>query len=245
MAEVAPGLQVDQSPDALLAAVAQLPEEAFRNPDRTLNDPAFTLADKIASRVCVDVAPVRRNEAGNPELLAIERGTGRFAGRYCLIGGGLIQIQDSGIQVQNEQGLWVPAWVTESYEEAARRHLKTDLGVKEVEPLLSWDEPQLVAQDMRPINGQVRQGFNENPASRDLRAIRYMVTIPAKYHDGENLEFGTTAVGGQEALSVHWLDAATLEDLSDDAFGYDHKRTFDHFMRLATGRLAEFIPPAE
>ena len=191
-----------------------LDEVNRRNPDEMFTDkgfiidPAYKLADTLGIRVCVDGAPVRLNEDNEPELMAIERQTGPYAGRLCLIGGGVGRFKENGV------------WLPESIGEAAQRHFKRDLGMSII-PVTSWEEPQQFAQDMRPINGEVRPGFYPNPDSRHLVAARYLVRIT----DGaENPVFGTTEHGGQEAEGVVWFDRDNMPD--DEAFGYNHGDTY-------------------
>lgn len=205
--------------------VDALLEEALRRRDEMVDDKgflsngAFGVADHLSTRVCVDGVPVRRNEEGDIELMAIERQTGPYAGKLALIGGGVGRIK--------ENGMWVP----ESVEEAMGRHFMTDLGQK-VEPVVSWEHPQLLAQDMRPIDGEVREGFMPNPASRHLIAARYLVKIT----EGEdNPVFGSGA-GGQEASGVRWFTQDQMP--AADAFGYNHGHTYQSMFPLAENLVA-------
>lgn len=113
-------------------------------------------------------------------------------------------------------------------EEALRRHFRTDLGY-EIEPLGgSWENPDYLAQDMRSVGGEVRPGFQPNPASRHLIAARYIVKIT---NDSQEPVFGSTELGGQEASGVLWFNRAEMPP--DDAFGYGHATTYRALFPIA------------
>lgn len=198
----------------LLAEVLRRPDEMFTG-TRFLENEAFAVADHTSTRVCVDGAPIRETSGNGPELMAIRRNTGPYAGKLCLVGGGVGQVQVDG------------RWVPESFEEALRRHFMTDLGFG-IEPVLGWDQPQYLAQDMRPIEGEVREGFTPNPASRHVIAARFLVRIT----DGEDAPtFGSTEKGGQEASGIEWFTEEDMPDPSD--FGYGHDQTYRAMFSIA------------
>lgn len=176
-----------------------------------LVDGAYELADFMSIRVCVDGAPARINEDGETEMMAILRNTGRYAGKLCLVGGGVGRVKQSG------------EWVPESIEQALRRHFATDLGY-EINPLEGWDKPHFVAQDMRPdADGNILPGFMPNFASRHLIAVRFIVGLENVGNAGP--VFGSTERGGQEAAGVQWFTQEQMP--SADSFGYNHGVTYD------------------
>jgi ADP-ribose pyrophosphatase YjhB (NUDIX family) len=195
------------------------PEGMYDGDSPYLVNEAFALADILATRVCVDGAAVRQNQRNETELMAIRRNTGPYSGRLCLVGGGVQQVKEGD------------AWLPESFEEALRRHFKTDLGY-DIEPVTSWQEPQSLAQDMRPINGEVREGFTPNPASRHLVAARFLVRITSA---ADAPTYGTTAVGGQEAAGVEWFSEQDMPDAA--AFGYGMRPTYELMFKAASRLL--------
>ncbi len=194
--------------DELLTAEGWLPQKSF------------ALADTLGIRVCVDGVPARVNEAGDVELMAIRRNTGPYAGKLALIGGGVGRVEENG------------EWAPESIEEALRRHFEVDLGF-DIEPVGSWQSPAYIAQDMRPIDGEVRPGFTPNPNSRHLVAIRYLVQL----NSGRDAPvFGITELGGQEASGVEWLSEKTMPDPTE--FGYGHHETYRVMFPIARQLLS-------
>lgn len=200
--------------DELLEEVMKRPHEMV-NERGFLSELSFKLADFLAIRVCVDGIPARRNAQGEIEFMAIRRNTGPYAGKLCLIGGGVGKVKENGI------------WVPESVEEALRRHFRTDLGF-EIEPVESWERPSYLAQDMRPIDGAVKKGFTPNPDSRHLIAARFLVRI-TNYETAP--VFGKTEVGGQEASGIRWFTEAQMP--SPEEFGYGHHRTYQACFPIA------------
>lgn len=195
------------SVDELLGEVMRRPHELM-NEKGFLSKMAFALADFLAIRVCVDGIAARRNDRREIELMAILRNTGPYAGKFCLVGGGIGRVKEDG------------TFVPESVEEALRRHFMTDLGFV-IRPVESWTRPSYLAQDMRPVEGVVKKGFTPNPDSRHLIALRYLVEI-VNYERAPI--FGRTEVGGQEAASIHWFTAATMP--APESFGYGHHETY-------------------
>jgi hypothetical protein len=224
------------SVDDLLEAVLERQSDMLDNKGR-LSWPAFRIADFVGTRVCVDGAAVRLNDEGDPEMMGIVRGTGPNKGRICLVGGGVGRVLENDI------------WVPESVEEAMTRHFDTDLKMK-VEPLLSWDQPQHLAQDMRSLDnpddpdGEVRPGFMPNPASRHLVAARYLVTVT---EGADTPVFGSTDFG-QEAIGVTWFTEREISGenpkFNSDQFGYGHDQTYRSLFRIADRHL-DLIPSAE
>lgn len=209
------------STEALAAELAT--RDDLFGADGRLGDGAFKLADTLGTRVCVDGAPVRLVDDSDSdhhrrlELMAIRRGTGPYAGNLCLVGGGVRRVKEDG--------------QPESFEEALGRHFRTDLGW-EIEPLEGWERPHHLAQDMRPDDdGEVQPGFTPNPASGHLVAARFIVKVT----DGEQEPtFGSTDVGGQEAVGVQWFSQQDMDDLvNDPGFGYGHEQTYRSFFRIA------------
>lgn len=200
--------------EALLAEVLGRQDELLTKEGLLWRQP-FALADFLSTRVCVDGIPVRRNHMDETELMAIRRSSGPYTGKLCLVGGGVGRIKENG------------QWMPESFEQAISRHFKTDLGY-EVEAIGSWDCPQLVAQDMRPVNGSVKEGFMPNPNSRHLVAARFLVTI---VNESEDPVFGKTELGGQEASGVEWFTESTMP--TRDEFGYDHGLTYATLFPIA------------
>lgn len=203
-----------ESMDELLGKVLDRQEELI-TPDGLLGPQAFAVADILGTRFCVDGVPVRRNQQGNVELMAIRRATGPYAGKLCLVGGGVGRVREGD------------RWVPESVEGALRRHFRTDLGY-DIEPVGSWDQPHYLAQDMRPIDGEVRPGFMPNPASRHLIAARYLVRL---VNEDDGPVYGSTDLGGQEASGVQWFTQAEMPDLSE--FGYNHGVTYEAMFGIA------------
>lgn len=206
---------------------SELLEEALKRPDELLDDNGmledapFRLADQLSTRVCVDGLPVRRNPDGDVEAMAIRRNTGPYAGRLCLIGGGVNRVKVGDI------------WQPESFEEALRRHFGTDLGF-EIEPVGgSWKRPDYLAQEMRPIDGKVRDEFMTNPASRHIIAVRFLVSLAS---EDELPTFGETEYGGQEATGIEWFTEQTMPESSE--FGYDHDDTYRTLFPVADSMLA-------
>jgi len=201
--------------------VEKLLEEVMKRPHETMNKKgflskmAFALADFLAPRVCVDGIAVRRNAKREIECMAIRRNTGPYAGKLCLVGGGVGKLKENG------------TWMPESREEALRRHFKTDLGF-EIEPVESWTRPAYAAQDMRPVNGVVKNGFTPNPDSRHLVADRFLVRI-TNYESAPI--FGKTDVGGQEASGIHWFTRAQMP--APEEFGYGHHETYRESFLIA------------
>ena len=60
-------------------------EQALVKSDGTLGREAYALGGLLGIRFSVDGAPARVNSAGEVELMA----TGPYAGRLCLVGGGV------------------------------------------------------------------------------------------------------------------------------------------------------------
>ena len=205
----------NQPIDTLLAEVLRRKGELLTD-DGLLTDKSFALADFLGTRVAVDGVAVRHNDKEQPELMAIRRNTGPYAGKLCLVGGGIGRINEAG------------AWLPESIDEALKRHFKTDLGY-DISPVGSWDAPHYVAQDMRPIEGVVRPGFMPNPNSRHLLASRYLVTLN---NPTERPVFGSTSVGGQEAADIEWFTKSEMP--GHDDFGYNHGQTYDHMFNVAS-----------
>ena len=202
------------SVDELLGEIMKRPNELM-NEKGFLSKLAFTLADFLAIRVCVDGIPARRSVQGDVELMAIRRNTGPYAGKLCLIGGGVGKVKKNG------------EWMPESVEEALRRHFRTDLGF-EIEPLESWDRPSYLAQDMRPIDGEVKKGFTPNPDSRHLIAARFLIRI-TNYEEAPT--FGSTEVGGQEASGICWFTETEMPP--PEEFGYGHHETYRRCFPIA------------
>jgi len=192
----------------LLSELLRRPEADFLNAAGLLAPEAYRLANLLGIRVCVDGVPVRKNQDGEVELMAIRRGTGPYAGKLCLVGGGVERVLRDG------------QWVPESLAEALTRHFRVDLGF-DITPLVSWDQPQYVAQDMRPVKDTVREGFTPNPNSRHLIAIRYLVQITG---GDDPPTFGATQWGGQEAAGVVWFTRQAMPPASE--FGYHHDQTY-------------------
>lgn len=203
----------------LLGEAMRRPSEMLRD-DGFLEDEAFKVADHLAPRLCVDGAPVRRNDDGELELMAIHRISGPYAGKLCLIGGYVGRTIESDGRV-----------VPESISEALGRHFMTDLGFS-IEPVVSWEQAQFIGQDMRPVEGRVREGFTPNPAARHVVAVRYLVNIIG----GESSpDFGATKHGGQEADDVLWF---TQDEMPEpDNFGYAHDLTYAALFPIARGLL--------
>ncbi len=182
--------------------------------DGLLRPPMFAVMDALGIRVCVDGAPLRKNSRGKAELMAIRRGTGPYAGKLCLIGGGVANKQINGV-IQPE-----------SISEALSRHFMTDLGT--TVNILNQTVPQYVQQEMRSTaTYDVRPDFVLNPNSRHLIALRYLVSLP----DDFTPTYGSTTLGGQEATDIEWFTKATMPSAQE--FGYDMINTYDSFFEQA------------
>ncbi|HUB93410.1 MAG TPA: hypothetical protein VMB52_02810 [Verrucomicrobiae bacterium] len=190
--------------------------DGFLDEDGKLTEVAFRLADALAIRVCVDGIAARLSNKGEVELMAIVRNTGPYEQKLALVGGGVGRVSENG------------KWLPESFSEALDRHFRDDLGYA-IEPLSPWWQPDYVAQDMRPVHGEVRAGFTPNPNSRHLIAARFLVAIVG--NDQEPLTFGSTRVGGQEASGVVWFSKESMPDSS--YFGYGHHETYSTLFPVA------------
>lgn len=175
--------------------------ENLQKPDGLLTKPLWDLRVKLGKIVCVDSFAVRER-AGVPEVSAIVRNTGQYAGKYCLIGGVVAG--------------------HESIEEALRRHWRTDVGV-EVEMLRHFSNPYVIHQDMPPDSaGNVQPGFNPEPSKWNIGLV-YPVRIT-----GGKENFGETEHGGQEARELVWF---SLNDLpKPEAFAYGFHDIYERYL---------------
>lgn len=176
----------------------------------------YDLADFLGTRICVDGIPIRRNQQREIELMAIRRNTGPYVGKLCSVGGGV----DQRIRHMNE-------WIPESFEEALRRHFRVDLGF-EIEPVTNWEDPQFLAQEMRPVDGKVKEGFGPNPSSRHLVAARFLVRI---IDEEKSPTYGATELGGQEVAGLEWFTRETMPELAE--FGYGLGKTYQDMFPIA------------
>ncbi len=217
----------DHIVESLLARQVSTPvllREAMQRPDLMqlngyITGASWDMADRLVPRFCVDGAPFRMNDDGEVEAMAIVRNTGRFAGKLCLVGGGVGQVKDEATD----------RWVPQSVEEALRDHFRTDLGREITLISGSWHRPDYLAQDMRPDeNGNVRPGFQANYGSRHLLANRWAV----EFTDDGPFVFGATTVGGQEVAGVEWFTRDQMPP--DEAFGYRHDETYRALFEIAT-----------
>ena len=185
-----------------------------------LRGASWDMADELGIRACVDGAPFRLNNDGEVEAMAIVRNTGRFAGKLCLVGGGVGRVLDQ------ETGKWVP----ETVEHALRSHFRNDLG-REIEILSgNWQRPDYLAQDMRPDEqGDVQPGFEPNYGSRHLLANRWAV----RFTDDKPFTLGETAFG-KEAKGVEWFTQVEMEGYFSEDFGYGHQNTYRALFEIAT-----------
>jgi hypothetical protein len=231
-----------EAPDLSGASMNDLLNEALRrNPDELresegrfagmLTMPAFKTAALLATRQCVDGVPVRSNlKTGNVELMAIQRNTLREAGKLCCVGGGVGFVKDERFTDQDGNALWVPR----TNEEALKGHFRTDLGWG-IELLTPEDQPQYFAQDMKPVNGEIKDGMLPNP-NENAHAARYLVAITDG--DPDRPVYGE-GFGGQEAKAITWFSEDEMPQL--DAFGYNHGLTYRRMFEAA-GQLTDILP---
>lgn len=187
----------------------------------------FNLLTEISPVPCVDMIPCRRHE-GKWQLGFIRRNTGsRFKGKFWLIGGRIN--------------------LGESIQEALDRNMKSDLMVgMELLPGLSWSNPAFVSQyyhapgdpSMPPILESSglekiqRDDFGHEP-SKHAVSLTYLVRLKS-----EEVSFGSTAHGGQEASGFEWFDAELLPPKEDFAYG-----GYDITIMRAARFLKEQYPP--
>ena len=159
------------------------------------SDAVYKLNVELGVMACVDGVAVRKRD-GVIEALAIRRNTGPFKGKLCSVGG----------RIRSE----------ESFEQAIRRHFKTDLNT-EIKLLSPWDDPVAVHQLMRPRpDGTVLPDFGSEPRRRHAITIVYLVRLR-----GEDFTFGSTPYGGQEAESVEWFSLKDMPPPSEFGYGQD------------------------
>ena len=176
--------------DLVAALLARVPKDGF------LSSPLFDIIADVMPVVCVDGVPYRYIN-GIPEVLAIRRNNGQFAGKLCTVGG----------RIYGGRTL-----TRESVEEALRRHFVCDLGV-DITLDSGWQRPFWVGQSAPEGTGL----FGPENAKHAV-ALRYLVKL-----SDENFVFGE-GFGGQEVDGVEWFSKKTLP--APQAFGYDHYETF-------------------
>ncbi len=192
--------------DALASELAS--REDYRDDAGFLIDPLYKIRVNSGPIPCVDVIALRKS-GEQYEALAIRRKTGFYAGRLCTIGGSIL--------------------LGESFEDAIRRHVQTDIGV-EIELLASTHEPTLVLQYYSPKkDGVAKEGFMPEPSKHSI-GIFFPVRLKS-----DSFQYGKTRHGGQEASSVEWI---SLENLpQEDDFGYGQRFAYIKMLREASRYL--------
>jgi ADP-ribose pyrophosphatase YjhB (NUDIX family) len=166
----------------------------------------YRLSIELGIQPCVDGIAVRKQNDGTIEALAIRRSTGPFAGKLCSVGGRIL--------------------FEESFETAMRRHFLTDLG-SPIDFITPWDKPASVYQFMRPqSDNTVLPDFGVDPTRRHDITIVYLVRLL-----NEQLTFGTTPLGTQEASDVEWFSLAKMPPLEE--FGYGQGVYFKKCLEVA------------
>ena len=158
--------------------------------------PVFKLIEKSVPLLCTDGIALRKNGSAY-EAMAILRGTGRYAGCYCSVGGRV--------------------FYRESLEGAMRRHFRTDVGA-EIRMLRPWNRPLTMAQWVPVAVGE------EPPPDFGPEERKHSVSLyfPVMLK-GEVGNFGQ-GHGGQEVKSVEWF---TLDKLPPRyRWGFDQRQFF-------------------
>lgn len=160
-----------------------------------LSNAAYSLSTELCIMPCVDGIAIRRRN-DKIEALAIRRNTGPFTNKLCSIGGRIL--------------------FEESYEQALRRHFKTDLDVK-IEFLTPWDQPATVYQFMRPLNdGGVLPDFGVEISRRHCITSVYIVKLQT-----DALSFGSSKMGLQEVQGVEWFSVDNIPPPHEFGYGQD------------------------
>jgi ADP-ribose pyrophosphatase YjhB (NUDIX family) len=170
----------------------------------------FKLLTELSPVPCVDMIPCRRRE-GKWQLGFILRNTGFFTGKFWIIGGRIN--------------------LGESIGEALDRNMRSDLMVgMKLFPGLSWFNPAFVSQyyhapedpsmppllDGSGLEKTQRDDFGHEP-SKHCISQTYLVQL-----ESEDVSFGSTAHGGQEASGFEWFDIDNLPPVEEVAYGgYD------------------------
>lgn len=157
----------------------------------------YRLIEHVQPISCVDGVAVRRNTKGEMEAMAIRRGTRRYKGTLCSVGGRIRY--------------------KESVEDCLRRQFRTDIG-REIKILIDWSRPVTVMQST-PVKE------NENPP-KDFGPEEERHCVSGYYPVqlvGETIKLGATSFGGQEALAVEWYALPNLPPEKEFAYGQRSK----------------------
>ncbi len=178
--------------------------EKITNEDGSLPDALWALVKEYSIIACVDAIPVRTNDAGEVELGAIVRNTGKYQGKLAQVGGRM--------------------QIGENPQMALSRHLKTDLGLdfsyydQEAGPnkplYVTSYKPKEKDSDERP------EVFADDPTKHSL-AMTFLVTIPKD----QEMQFGKGA-GGQEAGGFQWFTENQLAQMTEDDFAFEQRHLF-------------------
>jgi ADP-ribose pyrophosphatase YjhB (NUDIX family) len=165
----------------------------------------YKLVEQIQPIPCVDGVAVRRNEDRHIEAMAIRRGTRRFKGKLCSIGGRIRY--------------------KESAADCLSRQFRTDVGC-EIKMLTDWSRPVTASQCAPVKEGEEPPQDFDPEEGRHTTSNYYPVQLLS-----EPTRFGITAFAGQEALSVEWY---TLKNLPpSEEFGYGQRPKFVACMQAA------------
>lgn len=167
----------------------------------------YQLIEKLSPIPYIDGVAVRRSN-GVAEGMLIRRGTRRFAGRLCSIGGRIRRL--------------------ESIEQALRRQFRTDVGC-EIELLVPWNKPVDILQCVPVKEGETPPPDFGPEIGRHCTSQYYPVRLI-----GEP-KFGNTNFGGQEAAAVEWYRADNLP--VEDEFGYGQRSKILSCIRAAESLL--------
>lgn len=155
----------------------------------------FNLVRKIASIPCVDAFPVRWRGLQIPEMGFIYRNTGFYRGKWWCIGGRLN--------------------IGESFGHSLTRHVQEALGVGfSLAPGLSWNKPVYVGQYSPSPIPLLEGEYAGHEPSKFCPSNTYLIEL-----ESENLTFGSTAHGGQEAKEFRWFPIDALPPEDEIAYG--------------------------
>lgn len=171
--------------------------------------PLFRLVEKVMPIMCTDGIALRWNEEDGYQVLAIVRGTGRYRGKFCSLGGRILR--------------------NESVEQALRRHWKTGLGA-EIKFLRPWYEPIRIGQWVPVAEGEEPPPDFGPESTKHALCAYHAITL-----DGVIGQFGQNHAG-QEVMGVRWFSLDTLPE-DENAFGYGQRQFFKICLEAAPSLL--------
>ena len=158
-------------------------------------DEVYGLVTDISVIPCVDGFPIRWNERDfQLEMGFIRRNTGQYKGRWWCVGGRIIQ--------------------GESFSAALIRHVRETLGVGMTLPeTLSWNTPVCVAQHAPQELPLYSGEYAGHEPSKYCTSSTYVILLGS-----EEVRFGSTEHGGQEASELRWFPVEDLPSGEDLAY---------------------------